>query len=91
MTPAKLAKVKLSEGHANAEGALFGVASIPCQASVPNISLSIEVIQINKLESRKEARGGIGLRAPRDLFHFLWGWLRDAHLLLKLPCNAYPT
>ena len=45
----------LSEGHANAVGASFGAASIPYKGSAAKISLSIDVIKINKLAGRKEA------------------------------------
>ena len=37
-------------------GASFGAASISYKSSAPNISLSINVIKINKLAGRKEAR-----------------------------------
>ena len=44
------------EGLANAEAILFGAGSIRRQASAPDISLSIEVIQISKFAGCEEAR-----------------------------------
>jgi len=39
----------LSEGHGNAVGAPFAAASILYKGLAPNISLSVDVIKINKL------------------------------------------
>ena len=48
-----------SEGHANAVGPSFGAASIAYKGSAPNFSLSIDVIKINKLGGRREARAEV--------------------------------
>ena len=58
----------LGEGLTNAEGVLFGTGSIRSQAAAPNISLSIEVIQINKFAGRKEAVADVADRALHPAF-----------------------
>jgi hypothetical protein len=40
-------------------GASFGAASIPYKGSAPKIGLSIDVVKINKLAGRKEARAEV--------------------------------
>src|SRR3984893_10273716 len=47
------------EGLANAEAVLFGAGSIRRQAAVPDIGLSIEVIQISKFAGSKEGGANV--------------------------------
>jgi hypothetical protein len=62
------------EGLANAKAILFGAGSIRRQAAAPDISLSIEVIQISKFPGCEEARADVSNRSFDPAFFIPSGW-----------------
>jgi hypothetical protein len=67
------------EGLANAEAILFGAGSIRRQAAAPDISLSIEVIQISEFAGCEEARADVSNRCFDPAFFIPSGdTLQDA-------------